>query len=43
MSWTAWAWYATGSPGCSFPSLIVDWSATPTVQGDVVKAALLGY
>jgi len=43
MSWTAWAWYPTGSPGCDFPSLIVDWNATPTVQGAVVKTALLGY
>lgn len=43
MSWTAWAWYPTGSPGCNFPSLIVDWNATPTVQGAVVKSALLGY
>ena len=43
MSWTAWAWYATGSPGCAFPSLIVDWAATPTVQGAVVQQALLGY
>ena len=43
MSWTAWAWYPTGSPGCNFPSLIVDWSANPTVQGAIVKSALLGY
>jgi aryl-phospho-beta-D-glucosidase BglC (GH1 family) len=40
ISWTAWAWYPSG---CSFPALISDWSYTTTVQGDVVKAALLGY
>jgi aryl-phospho-beta-D-glucosidase BglC (GH1 family) len=38
ISWTAWAWYPSG---CSFPALIADWSYTTTVQGDVVKAALL--
>jgi endoglucanase len=38
ISWTAWAWYPGG---CSFPSLIADWTPTPTVQGQVVKAALL--
>jgi aryl-phospho-beta-D-glucosidase BglC (GH1 family) len=41
ISWTAWAWYPAG---CSFPALISDWTNhTPTVQGDAVKAALLGY
>ncbi|MGD0678958.1 MAG: glycoside hydrolase family 5 protein [Polyangiaceae bacterium] len=38
ISWTAWAWYPGG---CSFPSLISDWSSyTPTVQGVAVQAAL---
>jgi aryl-phospho-beta-D-glucosidase BglC (GH1 family) len=40
ISWTAWAWYPSG---CNFPALISDWSYTTTVQGDVVKAALLAY
>jgi hypothetical protein len=39
-SWTAWAWY---DGGCSFPSLIDDWTGTPTPSGAVVKAALAGY
>jgi endoglucanase len=40
LSWTAWAWYPGG---CSFPSLLSDWSYTPTAQGQVVKDALLAY
>jgi len=36
-SWTAWAWYAKD---CQFPSLIVDWSGTPSASGQVVKTAL---
>jgi endoglucanase len=40
ISWTAWAWYPSG---CSFPALISDWDYTTTVQGDVVKVALLAY
>jgi hypothetical protein len=43
INWTAWAWYPTNPPGCSFPSLISDWSATPSVQGTAVKAALAAY
>ncbi|MGA7120517.1 MAG: glycoside hydrolase family 5 protein [Polyangiaceae bacterium] len=47
ISWTAWAWYpkvSTSDPqGCSFPSLILDWSGTPSVQGVVVEAALQAY
>jgi endoglucanase len=39
-SWTAWGWYPGG---CSFPSLISTWSHTTTVQGAVVRTALLGY
>jgi hypothetical protein len=46
-SWTAWAWYPgvdmMDPQGCHFPALISDWSATPTVQGAVVKAALGAY
>jgi len=35
--WTAWAWYVNG---CSFPSIISDWSGTPTSPvGVQVKAA----
>jgi hypothetical protein len=37
ISWSAWAWYPGG---CSFPSLITDWSGTPNAPGQVVKAAL---
>jgi endoglucanase len=48
MSWTAWAWFGgasttTDPQGCRFPALIVDWSATPSVQGLVVRGALQGY
>ena len=40
ISWTAWAWYPAG---CNFPSIIEDWSGTPTMQGQVIKDALLAY
>jgi hypothetical protein len=40
IGWTGWAWYPGG---CNFPSLIADWSGTPTPSGQVVKAALLRY
>jgi len=40
ISWTAWAWW---KGDCLFPSLIADWDYTPTVQGAVIKAALLDY
>jgi hypothetical protein len=40
MSWTGWAWYVSG---CAFPSLIADWSGTPTAAGQVAKNALLAY
>ncbi|MEO6601545.1 MAG: cellulase family glycosylhydrolase [Polyangiaceae bacterium] len=40
ISWTAWAWWAGD---CHFPSLISDWDYTPTVQGAVIKAALMAY
>jgi hypothetical protein len=40
LSWTGWAWYVSG---CAFPSLIADWSGTPTAAGQVAKSALLGY
>jgi len=36
--WTAWAWYPGG---CAFPALINDWNGTPSVSGQIVKAALL--
>ena len=40
VSWTAWAWW---SGDCKFPSLLTDWKGGTTKEGDVVKAALLGY
>jgi hypothetical protein len=40
MSWTGWAWFVSG---CAFPSLISDWSGTPTAAGQVAKNALLAY
>ena len=39
-SWTAWAWW---SGDCKFPSLLTDWNGGVTKEGEVVKAALLGY
>ncbi|HLK93719.1 MAG TPA: glycoside hydrolase family 5 protein [Polyangia bacterium] len=39
-SWTSWAWYPGG---CKFPSLITDWTGTPTAAGTLVHAALAGY
>ncbi|HVV50394.1 MAG TPA: glycoside hydrolase family 5 protein [Polyangia bacterium] len=40
VQWTAWAWY---DGGCSFPSLISDWTGTPTPPGMLVQTALAGY
>jgi endoglucanase len=40
MGWTAWAWFPGG---CSFPSLINDWNATPSMVGTIVKSALASY
>ena len=40
VSWTAWAWYASG---CTFPSIISDWQGTPTPPGMLVKASLQTY
>ena len=40
MSWSGWAWFVSG---CTFPSLIADWSGTPTASGQLVKAALASY
>ena len=40
ISWTAWAWYPGGP---SFPSLLSDWSGTPTAAGQVVRAALESF
>jgi endoglucanase len=38
ISWISWAWY----PGdCDFPSLIIDWSGTPTAAGEVVRRNLV--
>jgi endoglucanase len=40
ISWTAWAFYPGG---CTFPSLLSDWSYGTTASGDVVKASLATY
>jgi endoglucanase len=40
VSWTSWAWYTAG---CTFPSIISDWTGTPSSAGTVVQAALQGY
>jgi hypothetical protein len=40
MSWSGWAWYPSG---CQFPSLIADWSGTPTAAGQIEKSALQAY
>jgi hypothetical protein len=40
VSWSAWAWYPAS---CMFPSIITDWSGTPSAAGQVVKTALAGY
>jgi endoglucanase len=40
VSWTAWAWF---NGGCQFPSLIMDWTGTPTPPGTLVQTALEGY
>jgi endoglucanase len=39
-SWTAWAWFPGG---CGFPSIIKDWSGTPSDVGVIIKNALAGY
>lgn len=40
LHWTAWGWYVSG---CSFPSIIADWSGTPTDPvGTLVKSYLSG-
>lgn len=39
--WTAWAWY---NGGCSFPSIVSDWSGTPNgAAGAAIQAKLKGY
>jgi hypothetical protein len=40
ISWSAYGWWV-GS--CTFPSLISDWSGTPTAPGTVVQTALTAY
>jgi endoglucanase len=40
VSWSSWAWFVSG---CSFPSIITDWSGTPSAVGAVVKSALATY
>jgi hypothetical protein len=37
ISWVAWAWYPGG---CAFPSLISDYSGTPTQAGAAVREQL---
>ena len=40
VSWSGWAWYVSG---CSFPSMITDWSGTPSASGQIEKTALAAY
>jgi endoglucanase len=40
ISWSAYAWFVSG---CAFPSLIADWTGTPTASGQVVRSALMSY
>jgi endoglucanase len=40
ISWSAWAWYVSG---CTFPSIITDWSGHPTATGQIEKTALQAY
>jgi endoglucanase len=40
ISWSAYAWFVSG---CSFPSLIDDWTGVPSAFGQIVKSALLAY
>jgi hypothetical protein len=37
LSFTAWGWYVKD---CMFPSLITDWTGTPSAAGAIVKQAL---
>lgn len=37
LSWSAWAWYPGG---CGFPSIINDWSGTPSAMGQPVYDAM---
>ena len=51
ISWIAWAWQASssrtdenpGSPICTFPMLLKDWSGTPSSLGQLVKDRLASY
>lgn len=38
--WIAWAWVPRG---CGFPSLLDDWTGTPSALGGIIKAALTRY
>jgi aryl-phospho-beta-D-glucosidase BglC (GH1 family) len=40
IGWTSWAWYVSG---CAFPSLINDWTGTPSQSGALVKSRLATY
>jgi endoglucanase len=40
ISWSGWAWYVSG---CQFPSIITDWSGTPSAAGQIEKTALAAY
>ena len=40
--WTAWVWFA-GDCSTGFITLIRDWAGTPSPEGTIVRAALLGY
>lgn len=43
ISWASWAWYGQAQDICKWPTVIKDWNGTPTVMGEVVKAALARY
>jgi hypothetical protein len=47
MSWVAWAWWVRSDQpagnACKYPALISDWSGTPTLSGQIIKARLATY
>ncbi len=40
ISWSGWAWFVAS---CQFPSIITDWSGTPSAAGQLEKTALAAY
>jgi endoglucanase len=46
LSWVAWAWWVREEPAdnaCKYPALISDWTGTPTLSGQIIKARLATY